>query len=147
MEVIMNGFDPNESIGFHCSLTYRAFVKALEKRLQNTGISPVQFIALAYLNAFGIMPQMELASYLSTTPVSIVKLIDRMERDGWVERHPSAKDRRVKQVIPTEKAKSIWSSLTVQARSVVEQAYVGIPKEEIDRTKSTLHQIRMNLSD
>jgi MarR family transcriptional regulator for hemolysin len=143
----MDGFDPDESVGFHCSLTYRAFVKALEKRLQNTGISPAQFIALAYLNVFGNMPQMELASYLSTTPVSIVKLIDRMERDGWVKRQPSTKDRRVKQVIPTNKAKSIWSSLTAQARSVVEQAHKGIQKEEIDRLKSTLHQIRKNLSD
>lgn len=139
------GFDPNESVGFHCSLTYRAFVRVLEKRLDGTGISPAQFIALAHLTVFGDMPQAELAAHLSTSPVTVVKLIDRMERDGWVERRPSTRDRRVKQVIPTSKAETVWDELTEYARGVVEQAYRGIPEKDIDRLKETLSKIRKNL--
>lgn len=141
----MIGFDPWESIGFHCSLTYRAFAGALEKRLGKTGISPAQFIALAHLTALGAMPQAELSEYLSTSPVSVVRLIDRMERDGWVERKQSAEDRRIKQVVPTAKAEAIWSELTALVRKFIKHAYQGISEEELDMVKKTLRRIRENL--
>lgn len=141
----MTGFDPYESIGFHCTLTLRSFTRALETRLHKTGISPAQFIALAHLTALGTMPQRELAAHLSTSPVSVVKLIDRMERDGWVERQPSAEDRRIKLVVPTEKATAIWSELTALARATIEQAYRGISEKEINTCKKTLRRIRKNL--
>lgn len=141
----MTGFDPYKSIGFHCTLTLRSFTRSLEKRLRNTGISPAQFIALAHLTALGAMPQAELAAHLSTSPVSVVKLIDRMERDGWVERQPSANDRRIKQVVPTAQAAAIWSELTAHAQALIEQAYRGISEEELDTLKVTLRKIRENL--
>lgn len=140
------GFDPNESIGFHCALTYRAFLQGLDKRLQGTGISPAQHIALAYLTAFGPMAQSQLAAELSITPVSVVRLIDRMERDGWVERQPSTEDRRVKLVIPTAKAEAAWDTLKEHAEGIVNQANRGIPEEDIARVKETLRRIRENLA-
>ena len=141
----MDIFNPNESVGFHCSITYRSFARALEGRLHTTGVSPVQFIALAHLMALGTMPQAELAAHLSISPVSVVKLIDRMERDGWVERRPSSKDRRVKLVVPTSQAKAIWNELTVHARAIVKQAHAGISQKEIEMLKMTLRKIRNNL--
>jgi MarR family transcriptional regulator for hemolysin len=95
--------------------------------------------------AIGTMPQSELAAHLSTTPVTVVKLIDRMERDGWVERQLSTEDRRVKLVVPTSQAKAIWSELTVHARAIVKQAHAGISKKEIEIVKKTLSKIRKNL--
>jgi MarR family transcriptional regulator for hemolysin len=141
----MTAFDPRDSIGFHCSLTYRAFARALDKLLQGTGVSPSQFFALAHLTVFGAMPQSELAAHLSTSPVSVVKLIDRMERDGWVERRASPEDRRVNQVVLTPQAKAVWSDLKDQAQSVVRQAYQGISTKEIENLKKTLNKIRENL--
>ncbi len=141
----MDTVDPYESIGFHCSLTYRSFARALENRLQETGIKPSQFFALSHLMALGAIPQGELAAHLSTSAVSVVKLIDRMERDGWVERKPSSEDRRVKLVFLTPKAKSIWKDLTVHARSVIEQAHRGISEKDLAKIKRILSKIRKNL--
>jgi MarR family transcriptional regulator for hemolysin len=142
----MDTVDPYESIGFHCSLTYRSFARALENRLRETGIKPSQFFVLSHLIALGAMPQGELAAYLSTSPVTIVKLIDRMERDGWVVRKPSVEDRRVKQVFLTKKAEAQWKDLTVIARSVIEQAHRGLAKKEINTVKNILNKIRNNLN-
>lgn len=141
----MDIVDPYESVGFHCSLTYRAFARTLENRLAETGIKPAQFFALSHLMALGPMPQNELAAYLSTSAVSIVKLIDRMERDGWVVRKPYAEDRRIKQVALTEKAKAVWKSLAKQGRSVIEEAHRGISLTEIEAIKEVLSRIRRNL--
>ena len=141
----MDTVDPYESIGFHCSLTYRSFSRALENRLQKTGITPSQFFALSHLMALGPIPQGELAVHLSTSSVSVVKLVDRLERDGWVVRKLSPEDRRVKLLFLTPKAKSVWKDLTVIARSVISQAHQGITKQEINTVKKILNKIRNNL--
>jgi MarR family transcriptional regulator for hemolysin len=141
----MTGFDAWESIGFHCSLTYRSFVRAFEKRLHKTGITPAQFFALSHLTALGPMPQAELAAYLTTSPVSVVRLIDRMERDGWVKRKADTVDRRVKLVVPTAQAEAIWNELTDLMRVFLEHAYRGISEEELEGVKITLRRIRDNL--
>ncbi len=142
----MKTVDPYESIGFHCSLTYRAFAQVLEKRLHETGIRPSQFFALSHLIALGAMPQSELAAHLSTSSVTVVKLIDRMERDGWVVRKPNLEDRRVKMVSLTKKAEEKWEDLAVDARSVIDQAHKGITKKEINTVKNILSKIRSNLN-
>ncbi|HXK60156.1 MAG TPA: MarR family transcriptional regulator [Acidobacteriota bacterium] len=138
-------FNPTEGIGFQCSLTFRAFFSALERRLEGMGVSRGQFVALAHLVALGPMPQAELASYLAITPACVVRLIDRMERDGWVTRTPDPKDRRVKIVSPTSSALEMWDKLSAHAQAVLKQAYGDIPGQEIEQTVRTLIQIRRNL--
>lgn len=142
----MDSVDPYESIGFHCSLTYRAFAKVLEDRLHGMGIKPSQFLALSHLTALGPMSQGELASFLSSSSVTVVKLIDRMERDGWVVRKQSEEDRRIKLLYLTRKANKQWRDLTAIARSVIQQAHKGITEDEIDTLKKLLKKIRNNLS-
>ena len=141
----MTIFSPQESLGFHCSITFRAFASALEKALADTGISSAQFIAISHLMAFGPMAQSELAAHLSTSPVTVVGLIDRLEREGFVKRQPSEHDRRVKLVVPTAKAKMRWSQLTKDAHKLLDYAYKGIPKEKIELVKETLEEVRRNL--
>ncbi len=139
-------FNPRDSLGFQCSLTLRAFTAALDRRLGGSGISRAQFMALAHLVGVGPMPQAELAAHLGITPASAVRLIDRMERDGWVERRPAPEDRRVNLVAPTPKALAVWDDLSAHARALLERAYQGIPEEEVRRTIQTLERVRENLA-
>ncbi len=82
----MERLDPQESLGFHCSLTVKAFMSALERKLKAMGVSKAQFLALEHLIASGPLSQSELAERLSITPATGVRLVDRMERDGLVKR-------------------------------------------------------------
>ena len=143
----MTIFDPRESIGFHCSLTYRAFRSALERRLEGSGVRPTQFVALAHLVALGPLPQAELAALLSITPASAVRLIDRMERDGWVTRRDDPADRRVNLVAPTPQALSIWEDLSAYPVDLLKQAYRGIPSKDIRLVLHILAKIRKNLEE
>lgn len=141
----MHALDPQDSLGFHCALTFRAFTAALEKRLAGTGVSPSQFLALSHLMVFGSLVQAELAGHLSITPASAVRLIDRMERDGWVERQPDRQDRRVKRVVPTKEAASVWDRISALGREVLEQAYRDLPPVQIEAVKRVLLKLRRNL--
>jgi MarR family transcriptional regulator, transcriptional regulator for hemolysin len=145
MEIDMPRLDPYESLGFHCNLTFKAFVAAMEDRLKGTGVSRAQFLALAHLTALGPLSQGELANLLSITPATTVRLVDRMERDGWVTRRPDSVDGRVKRVVATEEAAEVWQKVSEIARAMLGQAYRGIHPAEIETVKRVLERVRRNL--
>jgi MarR family transcriptional regulator for hemolysin len=92
------------------------------------------------------LSQSELVDRLSITKATGVRLIDRMERDGWVKRQPDQGDARVKRVVPTEKAVQAWDKVSTAGREVLEQAYRGVHPAEIETVKRVLERVRKNLS-
>ena len=141
----MQRFDPYESLGFHCNLTYKAFVTVLRSRLEGTGISHVQYRALAHLMSRGPLSRSELADCLFITPATAVRLVDRMERDGWVVREKDLEDGRINRVVPTEKALDTWEVVSQGGRAILEKAYRGVPRSEIETVKRVLERVRRNL--
>ncbi len=141
----MPRLDPYESIGFLCNLTFKAFVSVLEHKLRGTQVSRAQFLALAHLTALGPMSQRELSNLLSITSATAVRLVDRMERDGWVTRQVDPDDRRVKRVVPTDKAGEVWKEVSQCGLATLEQAYRGIEPGEIETVKRILERMRHNL--
>ncbi|MDU9049922.1 MAG: MarR family transcriptional regulator [Candidatus Electrothrix sp. Rat3] len=137
--------DPYESIGFHCNLTTKTFLSALGEKLKGTDVSPSQFLALANLTALGPLSQSELADRLAITGATTARLIDRMERDEWVRRERDPEDQRVNMIIPTEKAARTWAEISSAGREVLNQAYQGISKKELETVKQILQKIRNNL--
>ncbi len=143
----MRQFDPYESLGFHCNLTVKAFLRAWERKLKGTGVSVAQHVALAQLFASGSGPlsQSELADRLSITRATGVRLVDRMERDGWVVRQPDQKDGRVNLVEKKKKAVEFWGNMAKTGRAVLDQAYREINPAEIETVKRVLERVRRNL--
>lgn len=58
-----------------------------------------------YLVRDGKMSQSDLGEKMDIKDSTVVRLIDRMEKEQFVERVKDAKDRRVTHVLLTEKAK------------------------------------------
>ncbi len=143
----MAKLDPYESLGFHCNLTLKAFRAALETRLEGAGITPVEHMALAHLTALGPLSQAELADRLAIAAATAVRLVDRMERDGWVSRRSDPGDARVKRLVLTEKAAEVWETLSGYGRELLEQAYKGVHPAEIETVKRVLARVRKNLGE
>ncbi len=141
----MPSFDPYESLGFHCNLTLKAFVSALEGKLKGTGVSQAQFRALAHLVALGPLSQSELADRLAITPATAVRLVDRMERDGWVARIADLEDGRVKRLELTKEATLVWKQVSTAGRELLAEAYKGVPAADIEGVKNVLERVRLNL--
>jgi MarR family transcriptional regulator, transcriptional regulator for hemolysin len=137
--------DPYESLGFQCTLTVKAWNATLEKKLRSTGVAPAQFMALGQLIALGPLSQSELANLLSITPATSVRLVDRMERDGWVVRQPDARNYRIKRVVPTKRAVKIRQKVSRAAKEALREAYLGIDASDIEIVKRVLGHVRKNL--
>jgi MarR family transcriptional regulator for hemolysin len=137
--------DPYESLGFHCNLTLKAFVAVLERKIEGTGVSPAQFMALAHLTALGPLSQSELADRLSISAATAVRLVDRMVRDGWVVRENHPEDGRIRRVVPTDQAAKAWEDVSRAGRELLNEAYRGVHPAEIEMVKRVLERVRKNL--
>jgi MarR family transcriptional regulator, transcriptional regulator for hemolysin len=138
--------DPYESLGFQCNLTQKAFVAAMSKKFKGTGVSRAQFQALMQLvSAGGPLSMSELTSRLSITPATGAKLVDRMERDGWVVRQADPTDSRVKHVVVTGQVAKKWEKACRAARGLLREAYKGIDPADIETARRVLTRIRRNL--
>ena len=141
----MSQHDLYNSIGFHCVLTNKVFVAAMERKLRGTNISPVQFRALVQLMTKGPMSQNSLNEILVITSATGARLFDRMERDGWIVRRSDPSDGRAKLLVPTPKAKAIWDKVEHLGRELIEESVADVDPEELELTKRTLAKIRKNL--
>lgn len=66
-----------------------------DQRARARGMTRAQWVILARVNATPGLSQNELASILEVEPISVGRLIDRLQARGLVERRPDPTDRRI----------------------------------------------------
>lgn len=137
--------EPEKSLVFWVFTTAHAIESALNEKLSPFGITIRQVQILGILALYDEVVQSEIAEMLRVEPSSVVRLLDRMERDGWIARQTDPHDRRRKIVVPTEKATPVWEQILRQGSLVKERGLEGIPPDALDTTQQTLHKIRENL--
>ena len=103
----------------------RAVRKRFELRTSALGLSSAQWRLLAYLSREGRASQARLADMLEIEPISVSRLIDRMEHAGWVTRAPDPADRRVRIVVATEKTLTAYGAIKATADEVYDAALAG----------------------
>ncbi len=100
-----------ESVGYLVARLSRAFARDLSGRLAAHGVSVGQWAVLAFLWARDGQSQGELSRGVAVEDATMVRTIDRMERDGLVRRVRDARDRRRINVFITDKGRSLQDSL------------------------------------
>src|SRR3546814_7154100 len=86
--------DPDQSIGFLLSDVARLLRRNFTRRAQYLGLSQAQWQALAHLARREGVNQATLAESLEIQPVTLARLVDRLQEKGLVERRPDPADRR-----------------------------------------------------
>ncbi len=143
----MSEFDLNRSFGFVLYETARLLAKRFDQRAKCLGLSRAQCQLLAYLVYHEGINQTGLADLLEIEPISLARLIDRMEQAGWVERRPDPKDRRAWQLFIAAKAKPVFDEMVEIGQDVRAEALRGLSGAERDQILELLLRVRHNLSD
>ncbi|ADB18240.1 transcriptional regulator, MarR family [Pirellula staleyi DSM 6068] len=138
--------DFHDSIGCWVGMTARAFERALNEELAPHGITFQQWQVLAWLAFEGELSQAQLAQRLRVEAPTLVGILDRMERDMWIERVVAAGDRRKKLIRPMPKVKPVWERILAAARSVRMRATQGVSAVELEQVRLILERLRLNLS-
>lgn len=123
--------------------TARAWRFALDRRLAPLGMSRSQWLVLFHAGRNQQpLTQKELAQRAGVESPTLVGLLDRMEREGWIERRPDPTDRRCKTVCLTPKAHRVRDQIESAASSLREDLLSGLADADIDRMIETLARIK-----
>ena len=118
---------------FHI-LLYRAFHiqrKWVRARMQLLGVGAGQPKLLVYLSAHGPCHQRQLADYLD--PANVSRMIESLEKGGFVIRKPDGQNRRRDLVEVTEQGRQAGACWLERCRQVEEIMLRGFSPEEKDR--------------
>lgn len=100
-------YDARKHICFNLGRVMRRVYDHYEKRLSPFGLTPPQYFAFNALWMGDNITIGELGDRVSLDSSTLTGIIDRMERDGYVERKPNPDDRRSALVFLTGKAKKL----------------------------------------
>jgi len=90
--------------------------------------------------------QRDLEQHFSVTRSTMSKVLGLMEQKGLVERRPVARDARLKQIVPTERALGL-SALMRQDRAQMESALTaGFTAEELATLNDYIQRMKENIS-
>jgi DNA-binding MarR family transcriptional regulator len=83
---------------------------------------------------------------LDVEPITLVRILDKLQALGLVERRPHAKDRRLWVLFLTDAAHPLLVRMRALGQEVREQALAGISEEDRDLLLRMLTHIKKNLS-
>lgn len=116
-----------------------------DRELAPLGITRSQWWVLAFISRNDGLPQTQLANELDVGKVALGSLIDRLQGAGFVDRVPDAKDRRVKRVFLTDKARQLITDIVPVNDNFNAKILEGISREDLELTARTLYRMKQNL--
>jgi DNA-binding MarR family transcriptional regulator len=111
------------------------------------GIAESELDALEHLEADGPLTQRELGDRLLLTSGGVTVLVDRLERAGWVSRHPHPSDRRAVVVEPSPAVLAQGPKALAAFHSVIEKAAKEIPAEHREAIAAFLETVSAAAAD
>jgi MarR family transcriptional regulator for hemolysin len=138
-------YDFEESIGYWLTVVTQAYHRAVSEEVAPHGITYRQSLVLGWLALEGELSQADLATKMLVEPPTLVGILDRMERDGWITRNGCPSDRRKKLVRATTAAEPAWEKIAESARRVRARATEGLTEQELDTLRQLLGRVNRNL--
>ena len=142
----MLDYDFEQSVGCWLTRASQAYERALNAELAPRGVTFRQVQVLGWLAHDGELSQTELAERMHVEPPTLVGILDRMERDGWISRHDCLTDRRKKLIRVEQQAEPVWAEIVAGARKVRARATAGLEPEQIAALRHLLDRVMENLA-
>ena len=140
---------PERTLGFVLHDVARVLRKRFEQRAREAqlGLTRAQWSVLAHLARQEGINQTALAQILEIEPITLVRLLDRLQAAGLVERRPDQSDRRARVLYLTPAAHPLLEQIWGLAAVVREEAMAGLPDTERDQLMGMLLKIKGNLTE
>ena len=137
---------PDRHLGFLLHDVARLLRKRFDQRARALGLSRAQWSVLAHLSRNEGIRQAALADILEVEPITLARLLDRLEESGLVERRADPTDRRARLLYLRGPAHPILEQMRVLGAETREEALAGIPLERREALIETLIEMKRNIS-
>ena len=111
----------------------RAWRQAIDRRLRHLGLGQASWLTIATIAKAGSRSpsQAELADRVGVEAPTMVAMLDRLARSGYVLRQPSDTDRRVKLVVLTEQGQEVYAAVKAEATALRHELLRGVDRGKL----------------
>jgi MarR family transcriptional regulator, transcriptional regulator for hemolysin len=138
--------DRQRNFGFLLKEVSRRYVSRFEVRAAEIPVNLAQAKALVRLEKNQGVSQARLAELAEVDPMAMVRILDRMEAEGLLERRPDPADRRARCLYLTAKAKPILSEIWRLSDEIRAEIFAGVSKAEREQFMTVLERLYDNIS-
>jgi MarR family transcriptional regulator for hemolysin len=135
-----------ETLPFEIAETAHALRKAFDRKAVGLGVTRAQWKVLFRLERQPGLRQIEIADMLDIEPITLSRIIDRLEEAELVERVADPADRRAWRLHVTARAEPLIAKLRAIADEMIAEAFAGIDPQDIQITRQVLAKARENAS-
>lgn len=133
------------NLGFLLAEVTRLLRRRFDRLVCETGLTRSQWQVISRLSKDEGMSQAALAEILEIEPITLTRLIDRLNAKGLIERRPNPRDRRSWSLHLTGAARPLLAELERHAEVARAEAFRGVPSEDLVKLEETLGAIKANL--
>ena len=138
--------EPNApTLGFLLHDVARLLRKRFEQNARGSGLTRSQWQVLAYLAQNEGINQSGLADLLEIEPITLGRIVDKLQTLALIKRHPHPSDRRVWLLHLTPAARSKLTQLRRLGDVTRGEALTGVPEADRERLLKTLQALKTNL--
>ena len=139
---------PNSTstIGYLIADLSRLYGRVFDRRAAHLGLTRVQWRALKRIHQAEGITQTALADLMDMEPIAVGRVIDRLQKAGFVERRSDPNDRRVWRLHLSSQSTQIMDAIEQVSAGVREDSVAGVEPDELQIALKVLSQIRETLS-
>lgn len=138
--------DIMETLPFEIAETAHALRRAFDRRAATLGVTRAQWKVLFRVSRMPGLRQVDLADQLDVEPITLCRIIDRLEDAGLVARRRDPEDRRAWRLEVTEKAVPLVEQLRALGDELRAEAFAGIDGDALEAVRSNLAKMRENIA-
>ena len=140
--------DPLQRFGFLLRDVARLSSKNFERRAiaEQLGLTLEQCRVLVYLEKNQGISQARLAYLIETGPMTLVRILDLIEKKGWVERRRDPNDRRIWRLYLCADAKPILQRIATIAKASRQDALAAFDAAQSEQLLQLLDKVYDNLA-
>lgn len=101
------------------------------KGLLKDSITPSQFFLLKLIALQSTCKAADIAHTLDISPSAATTILDRLYKNGWIEKNRSEKDRRIVWLTLTENGRRILSEIEVERIQLLVKKFDNIEEDEL----------------
>ena len=134
------------SFGFLVTDVTRLMRKHFDRRAVQFNLTRAQWRALKRISHSEGLRQNELAEQLEMEPIAIGRVVDRLQKAGFIERRADQTDRRACRLFLTTRAHAVVGDMELISSELFSQAQRGITAAQMKSMIDMLGRMKDNLN-
>jgi len=139
--------EPQDAFGFLIHDVARLLRKNFNRRVHSFGLTQEQCRVILHLSRCEGIQQVDLAELLEIKPITLARLLDKLQENGLIERRRNPDDRRAFRLHLTHDAHAVVEKIFALGAATRADAYRKVSRADLEKLISVLSRLKANLID